>query len=179
MFMVKYESIAAKTAQRNGGEEMQAAMYIAFAVLFVLSYELIYIIGTRQQMGLIHYAPAKKLGWALCGIWLVGAVWYAGIGFGILLTVMGFFNVLHSMVGWLLSVPGLFAGEEALQKLAEAECKAMLPLTIVSGGFVALSIVLVPYQSLYSLLYDKAGYVLIVLCAGWVLRFVLRRFVER
>ena len=132
-------------------------------IIFIVVSELLYMVASHQQLGLIPYPIGATIFCYLTHlILLVTCIWYCGWIAGIILFLCDFLGVVHATIGWIFMVPTLFYDEDAqFYKLGRREVALLTPALLVTVIFCITSFFVVDHSCLLKVILDDP-YIIIV-----------------
>ena len=155
-------------------------MIVAFLAIFIIVSQLLHSVAAHQKLGLVPYPfGATFLCYITHIVLLVTSIWYCGWVFGIMLFLCEFFSLVHSSIGWILTIPTLFFKDyKNVLKFVRFETSMLTPALIVSIVFCIVSFIVTPFSSLYHYMSINKGTLMVILSVA-LLCFFARAFVKR
>lgn len=148
--------------------------------LLICTHELLYMVATHQQMGILPYPCGSTV---ICYfthfVLLVTNIWYWGWIVGIVLSVCEIFCLIHSSVGWVLEIPTLnLLSEKNILKLVRFEVAVLTSVSLLALVFCVVSFFISPFSSGLHMVKDNP-IIIVVFAAVVVVLSVVRVFVSK
>lgn len=155
-------------------------MEIAFLIILVLVSQLLHMLAVHQSMGVLpHPMGVSLLSLISQAVLLVMCIWYLGWLWGILIFVGQIFSLIHSTVGWVLTIQSLYYQRpEQFYNLVKWEENLMTPALILPLIFCVISFWVTEFKSCYFWL-SQNNTIWISLLIGCGILGVARLFVSK
>ena len=155
-------------------------MQIVFIILLISINELLYQVASNQRLGLNPYPLGSTI---MCYIThfilLIMCIWYLGWLAGIIVFLLSFFSLLHSIFGWILVIPTLFYSTESqIYKSVYRQVSLLTPALLSSLIFCILSFIFTEYMSLTIFFKDNSNIILVLGIISIIL-FIIRIIVVK